>query len=123
MFLVACVTVADPLPTEGLGPSPASDATRLAMASLAGRPTRLSVLVVEVLVERIVSGEYPSGTLLPAEPALCQSFDVSRSVVREALKVLEQKGLVTVRQGHGTVVAEADEWNLLDPVVLGDDPP
>jgi DNA-binding FadR family transcriptional regulator len=74
--------------------------------------------VIKVLVEGIVSGRYPSGSLLPPEPVLCQSFDVSRSVVREALKALEEKALVRARQGHGTTVTPPDEWNLLDPVVL-----
>lgn len=86
--------------------------------SLAGRPARLSMVVVSVLVEGIVSGRYPSGSLLPPEPVLCQSFDVSRSVVREALKALEEKGLVRARQGQGTTVTSPDEWNLLDPVLL-----
>lgn len=86
--------------------------------SLAARPLRLSAVVIEVLVNRIVSGEYPPDGLLPPEPVLCQSFEVSRSVVREALKVLQEKGLVTVRQGHGTLIADFGEWNLLDPVVL-----
>jgi DNA-binding FadR family transcriptional regulator len=78
----------------------------------------LSVVVVNVLVDRIVSGEYPPGSLLPPEPALCQSFDVSRSVVREAVKALEEKGLAHARQGHGTTITPPDEWNLLDPIVL-----
>jgi DNA-binding FadR family transcriptional regulator len=86
--------------------------------SIAGRPARLSVVVVDALVEGIVSGRYPSGTLLPPEPVLCQSFDVSRPVVREAMKLLEEKGLAHARQGHGTTVSPSDEWNLLDPVVL-----
>src|ERR671937_2557908 len=86
--------------------------------SIAGRPARLSVVVVDALVDGIVSGRYPSGTLLPPEPVLCQSFDVSRSVVREAIKVLEEKGLARARQGHGTTITAPDEWNLLDPVVL-----
>jgi DNA-binding FadR family transcriptional regulator len=86
--------------------------------SIAGRPARLSVVVVDALVDGIVSGRYPSGTLLPPEPVLCQSFDVSRSVVREAMKVLEEKGLARARQGHGTTVSSPDEWNMLDPVVL-----
>jgi DNA-binding FadR family transcriptional regulator len=86
--------------------------------SIAGRPARLSVVVVDALVEGIVSGRYPSGTLLPPEPVLCQSFDVSRSVVREAMKVLEEKGLARARQGHGTTISPPDEWNLLDPAVL-----
>jgi DNA-binding FadR family transcriptional regulator len=86
--------------------------------SIAGRPARLSVVVVDALVEGIASGRYPPGTLLPPEPVLCQSFDVSRSVVREAVKVLEEKGLAHVRQGHGTTINPPDEWNLLDPAVL-----
>jgi DNA-binding FadR family transcriptional regulator len=86
--------------------------------SIAGRPARLSVVVVDALVEGIVSGRYPSGTLLPPEPVLCQSFDVSRSVVREATKALEEKGLASARQGHGTTINPPDDWNLLDPAVL-----
>jgi DNA-binding FadR family transcriptional regulator len=76
------------------------------------------VVVVNVLVDAIVSGRYPPGSLLPREPLLCESFDVSRSVVREAVKALEEKGLAHARQGHGTTITAPDEWNLLDPVVL-----
>jgi DNA-binding FadR family transcriptional regulator len=85
---------------------------------LASRPSRLSVVVVRVLVDRIVSGEYPPGSLLPPEPALCESFDVSRTVVREAAKALEEKGLARARRGQGTTITSPDEWNLLDPAVL-----
>lgn len=99
--------------------APVADApSPWSIGSLAGRPARLSVVVVSVLVESIVSGRYPPGSMLPPEPMLCQSFDVSRSVVREALKVLEEKGLAHARQGQGTTVASPDEWNLLDPLVL-----
>jgi DNA-binding FadR family transcriptional regulator len=86
--------------------------------SIAGRPARLSLVVVDALVDGIVSGRYPSGTLLPPEPVLCKSFDVSRSVVREAMKVLEEKGLARARQGHGTTISPPEEWNLLDPAIL-----
>ena len=75
-------------------------------------------MLVNVLVDGIVSGGYPSGSLLPPEPVLCRSFDVSRSVVREALKALEEKGLAHAQQGRGTTITPPDEWNLLDPVVL-----
>jgi GntR family transcriptional regulator, galactonate operon transcriptional repressor len=85
---------------------------------LASRPARLSEVVIELLVDRIVSGEHPVGSLIPREPELCALFGVSRTVVREALKVLEERGLVRVRRGHGTVVNDEDEWNLLDPQVL-----
>ncbi|MFD0658676.1 FadR/GntR family transcriptional regulator [Thermocatellispora tengchongensis] len=55
---------------------------------------------------------------MPTEPALCETFDVSRTTIREAVKVLEEKGLVRARQGSGTTVTEEDDWNLLDPMVL-----
>jgi DNA-binding FadR family transcriptional regulator len=111
-------TVAEFVPTRRPAPAPPEDGTLRGLPSLAVRPARLSVVVVTDLVDGIVSGDYPSGGLLPPEPALCQSFGVSRSVVREALKVLQEKGLVTVHQGQGTVVTYPEEWNLLDPVIL-----
>jgi DNA-binding FadR family transcriptional regulator len=110
--------VSDPSPAEGLPRPTPDDGNAWSMESLAGRPVRLSVVVVNVLVDGIVSGRYPPGSLLPPEPVLCRSFDVSRPVVREALKMLEEKGLARARQGHGTTIASPDEWNLLDPVVL-----
>jgi DNA-binding FadR family transcriptional regulator len=109
--------VSESIPAGELSRSPGSDGA-WPVKSLAGRPARLSVVVVNVLADGIITGRYPSGSLLPPEPVLCQSFDVSRSVVREALKALEEKGLVHARQGHGTTVTPPDEWNLLDPVVL-----
>jgi DNA-binding FadR family transcriptional regulator len=110
--------VNDSSPAERTSGPPPDDGNAWSVDALAGRPPRLSVVVVQVLVEGIVSGRYPSGSLLPPEPMLCQSFDVSRSVVREALKALEEKGLVRARQGHGTTVTPPDEWNLLDPILL-----
>lgn len=82
------------------------------------RPARLGTAVVEVLLDRIVAGELEPGSLLPNEPRLCEVFSVSRTVIREAVKMLEQRGLVRVKQGQGTWVAMPDEWNLLDPMVL-----
>ncbi len=82
------------------------------------RPARLGAAVVDLLLDRIVSGELEPGSLLPNEPGLCEAFGVSRTVIREAVKILEQKGLVHVKQGQGTRVAAAGEWNLLDPMVL-----
>ena len=43
---------------------------------------------------------------------------MSRSVIRESLKLLEEKGLVVVKQGHGTTILPTEHWNLLDPLVL-----
>jgi DNA-binding FadR family transcriptional regulator len=108
------IGVSDPSQAEPLSPPPGGGNGW----SMSKRPARLSVLVVEAIVDAIVSGRYPPGTLLPPEPVLCQSFDVSRSVVREAMKVLEEKGLARARQGHGTTISPRDEWNMLDPQVL-----
>lgn len=82
------------------------------------RPANLARAVTEELVTRIVRGVYPPGTPLPAEPVLCRTFAVSRTVVREAVKVLQEKGLVRVRQGSGTLVTPRSWWNMLDELVL-----
>lgn len=74
--------------------------------------------VVEHLIELIVSGALRPGGLLPVESSLCQAFGVSRTVVREAVKSLEAKGLLSVRQGVGTLVSAQESWNLLDPALL-----
>jgi DNA-binding FadR family transcriptional regulator len=84
----------------------------------ARRPANLASAITAELVERIVRGVHPSGTSLPPEPALCETFAVSRTVVREAVKVLQEKGLVQVRQGAGTVVTPPETWNVLDELVL-----
>nr|WP_221379085.1 FadR/GntR family transcriptional regulator [Actinoplanes polyasparticus] len=82
------------------------------------RPDRLSVAVVLELVELIVTGQIPEGELLPPEGPLSEHFGVSRTVIRESVKRLEEKGLLIVTQGRGTQVARSGSWNMLDPVVL-----
>jgi DNA-binding FadR family transcriptional regulator len=82
------------------------------------RPANLASAVAAELVSRIVRGQHPEGTPLPPEPALCETFSVSRTVVREAVKMLQEKGLIQVRQGAGTTVTPRRMWNLLDELVL-----
>ncbi|MEU7620435.1 FCD domain-containing protein [Micromonospora rifamycinica] len=84
----------------------------------ARRPTNLATAVTAELVERIVRGVHPPGSPLPPEPALCEAFSVSRTVVREAVKILQEKGLVQVRQGSGTIVTPPSMWDMLDELVL-----
>jgi len=81
-------------------------------------PANLASAVAAELVSRIVSGQHPEGTSLPSEAALCETFSVSRTVIREAVKMLQEKGLVQVRQGTGTTVTLRTTWNLLDELVL-----
>ena len=87
-------------------------------SSLPPRPARLNEIVVASLIDAIISGNISVGSSLPPEQALCQEFRVSRSVTRESIKILEEKGLVVARQGQGTTVQPVHNWNLLDPLVL-----
>jgi DNA-binding FadR family transcriptional regulator len=82
------------------------------------RPVNLASAVTAELVERIVRGFHPPGTSLPPEPVLCETFSVSRTVIREAVKLLQEKGLVQIRQGAGTMVTPPTMWNMLDELVL-----
>lgn len=75
--------------------------------------------MVEDLVTAIVTEIYPAGTALPPENVLCERYEVSRTVVREATTALAEKGLVVSQQGRGTIVQDAEHWSLLDPMILG----
>ncbi len=79
---------------------------------------RLGVAVVHDLVTAIVNGEVAPGHTLPPEEKLAQHFGVSRTVVRESVKRVEEKGLIAVAPGRGTTVQPTTSWNILDPVVL-----
>ncbi|NJQ02475.1 FadR/GntR family transcriptional regulator [Streptomyces zingiberis] len=98
-------------------PRPAP-ATTPAPPDWARRPANLARAVTAELVGRIVRGDHAPGTPLPPEPALCAAFSVSRTVIREAVKVLQEKGMVQVRQGSGTTVTPPARWNMLDEQVL-----
>ena len=82
------------------------------------RPGRLASVVVDTLAQEIISGRLVTGDVLPIEPALCQQFGFSRTVIREGVKLLEERGLVLVEQGRGTTVQPRSAWNMLDPVVI-----
>jgi DNA-binding FadR family transcriptional regulator len=73
--------------------------------------------VVEELGLRIISGQYRSGETLSSEDELCAELNVSRTVIREATKVLAEKGLVRPQGKVGTRVQERAHWNLLDKSV------
>ena len=74
--------------------------------------------VVEALGQAIVTGTWQATGAFPIEAELCARFGVSRSVVREAVKMLTAKGLLSARPRRGTVVEPEPHWNLLDPDVL-----
>jgi DNA-binding GntR family transcriptional regulator len=64
--------------------------------------------LAEKLSEAIRSGQYPVGALLPAEAELCDTYNLSRHTVREAIRKLRDLGLVSRHQGVGTRVENAD---------------
>lgn len=67
----------------------------------------LSTIVAESLAERIRSGGLRPGAQLPTEVELCKEYDVSRTVVREAVARLRSDGMVIPQQGRGMFVSEA----------------
>ncbi|MFH8443190.1 FadR/GntR family transcriptional regulator [Streptomyces sp. NPDC018026] len=78
----------------------------------------LAAAIVQSLATAIVLGEYPPGTALPSAGELCEEYEASRTVIREATTTLAEKRLVATRQGWGPVVLGQDRWSLLDPLVL-----
>jgi GntR family transcriptional regulator, galactonate operon transcriptional repressor len=82
------------------------------------RPLGLHGQVVHELGTRILSGRLRPGTVIDL-PGLERELGISRTVLRESLKVLTAKGLVGARQKRGTFVTEPESWNMLDTDVLG----
>ena len=69
------------------------------------RRVKLRDQVADMLLEMISSGEYRAGDRLPPERILVEQIGVSRTVVREALNLLETRGLIRIEHGRGAVVS------------------
>jgi DNA-binding FadR family transcriptional regulator len=82
------------------------------------RVERLYEQVTLAIARGIQRGQYPPGTTLPSEADLAQRFGVGRLVVREALRVLAAKGLLSLGQGKAARVEPQERWNVIDPLVL-----
>ena len=88
------------------------------LKNASGLTHSLATQVARELGRRIVAEAYRPGDLLEDETALADRFQVSRSVVRDAVKILVGKGLLEVRRGIGTRVRARTNWGLLDDDVL-----
>jgi len=66
----------------------------------------------------IIAGRYGEGTRLPGDAELTSTFGVSRPVLRESIKTLVAKGLLTTKARVGTVVRGRNAWNMFDADVL-----
>lgn len=87
----------------------------LDQSSAMGR--NLTYGMLDLLGKAIVTGHYDD-RLFPTEAELAKQYDVSRSVVREAVKMLGAKGLLTARPRKGTTIQPTERWNLFDIDVL-----
>jgi DNA-binding FadR family transcriptional regulator len=79
----------------------------------------LSERLAEELGRDIVEGRLRPGDPLPGEEVLLARFDVSRTVLREALQTLTAKGLLETRQRRGTSIRPRADWSQLDSTLLG----
>lgn len=82
------------------------------------RNANISQRMTQELGKAIVGGVYSSGETLPTEAALCEQFGVSRTAVREAVKMLSAKGLVASRPRQGIRILPEQEWNIFDADLL-----
>src|ERR1700676_4794520 len=83
------------------------------------RGQKLTYSIANHIGIAIVTGVYSADNPIPIEAELCRQYSASRSVLREAVKMLTAKGLLGARPRRGTWVQPEEKWNLLDPDVLG----
>lgn len=88
------------------------------LKQVSGLAPSLSTQVAREIGKRIVSAAYAPGALVEDETALAERYQVSRSVVRDAVKILVGKGLLEPRRGVGTRVRPRTKWGLLDDDVM-----
>jgi DNA-binding FadR family transcriptional regulator len=107
-------------PSANRAPRGKSQAAKLRVVGQAARTHegKIHGSVVDAIGQWILGGAYAPGDLLPREDDLAEKLGVSRTSVREAVKVLSAKGLLQARRRVGVRVLSRDEWNLLDPQVL-----
>lgn len=88
--------------------------------SMSGRPAarNFHTFVINEIGLGIVTGKFPVGSILASDAAMMESYGVSRTVLREALKTLEAKGMIEARPKVGTRVSPVSRWSFFDPQVL-----
>ena len=93
------------------------ESTLLTHASSANHP-KVRWTVIEHFLHQILSGSLKTGGALPHVNDICESLEVSRTAVREAIGFLSAKGLLESKAGTGTMVRPLADWSLLDPEVI-----
>ncbi|HIW20601.1 MAG TPA: GntR family transcriptional regulator [Candidatus Dorea intestinavium] len=75
--------------------------------------------IVDSITDVIISGDLAPGDKLPTENELCDTFQVGRNSVREAIKILEAYGVVEIRRAEGTFISKKYNYKMLYPVIYG----
>lgn len=78
----------------------------------------LDGLIASDIARKILSGQLLPGDILPSEVELCEQLGVSRTALREALKLVSSKGMLESRPKVGTRVRPRNNWNILDVQLL-----
>ncbi|MEZ8824747.1 FadR/GntR family transcriptional regulator [Vibrio amylolyticus] len=86
--------------------------------SISGSKRSLHVQVAREIARGILSGDLPQGSIIPGEMVLCEQFGISRTALREAVKLLTSKGLLESKPKVGTRVVDRAYWNFLDPQLI-----
>ena len=84
---------------------------------LIARRTNLADMVFDKMKERILSGEYEQGRLLPTQEDLARAFGVSRTVMRDAFHKLSSLGLIEIRQGRGSSVRSTNPLSIMSSLL------
>nr|WP_314074493.1 GntR family transcriptional regulator [uncultured Roseococcus sp.] len=83
----------------------------------AGDPRPRYRQIADELIAQIRGGMHPIGSMLPTETELCTLYSASRHTIREALRLVEEAGLVSRRQGSGTsVIAQATRGRFVQDI-------
>lgn len=82
------------------------------------KSSSITNMILEDLGASIVSQKIGTDGPTVIEADLCETYGASRSVMREAIKMLQSKGLISSRPKQGTRICSEEKWNLLDPDVL-----
>ena len=85
---------------------------------ITGSARHLHVQVAREIALKILSSELINEQVIPNEKLLCDQFAVSRTVLKEAIKLLTSKGLLESKPKVGTWVTARNNWNFLDPQLL-----
>lgn len=74
--------------------------------------------IIDTFKEAILNGELRPGQRLPSELDLAEQLGVGRSAIREAMKIMEALGVVTIKQGSGTFIVDKPSPKMLNPLVF-----